>query len=71
MNRTTAATHLSHARRHLREATLALLPPIPRRRLRALERQWREFIIETLRDAPGTADPEAPSSRSRRIDIEE
>ncbi|MDO5067773.1 MAG: hypothetical protein Q4D96_10885 [Propionibacteriaceae bacterium] len=67
MNRT-VATHLSQARRHLREATLALLPTVPGQQLRRLDQQWRAWVVAYLSD---DATPETPRSGSRRIDIEE
>ena len=48
--------HLLHARRHLREAALSLIPPAPRKRLRNIEREWRALIVECL-----SKDPAAPA----------
>ncbi|WP_130874337.1 hypothetical protein [[Pseudopropionibacterium] massiliense] len=64
--------HLLHARRHLREATLSLLPPAPRKRLRTIDREWRALIAECLSEDPAAAaeEPTGPSG-PRRIDIEE
>jgi len=44
--------HLLHARRHLREAALSLVPPAPRKRLRTIDREWRALIVEALIPGP-------------------
>ncbi|AFN45590.1 hypothetical protein QTN80_06275 [Arachnia propionica] len=64
--------HLLHARRHLREAALSLIPPAPRKRLRNIEREWRALIVECLSKDPAAPaqEPTGPSG-SRRINIEE
>lgn len=64
--------HLLHTRRHLREATLSLVPSAPRKRLRTIEREWRALIVERLSEDPtgSTQEPTGPSG-PRRIDIQE
>ena len=64
--------HLLHARRHLREAALSLVPPAPWKRLRTIDREWRALIVECLSKDPTapTQEPTGPSG-PRRIDIEE
>ncbi|MDO5083345.1 hypothetical protein EII34_09050 [Arachnia propionica] len=64
----TSATHLAQARRHLREAVLALLPPVPGQHLRHLDERWRAWVITCLDDDSA---PTAPRSGTRKIDIEE
>ena len=64
--------HLLHARRHLRDAALSLVPPAPRKRLRTIDREWRALIVECLSENPNkpAKEPTGPSG-PRRIDIEE
>ena len=64
--------HLLHARRHLRDAALSLVPPAPRKRLRIIDREWRALIVERLSENPTkpAKEPTGPSEL-RRIDIEE
>lgn len=64
--------HLLHARRHLRDAALSLVPPAPRKRLRTIDREWRALIVERLSENPNkpAKEPTGPSEL-RRIDIEE
>ena len=63
---------LLHARRHLRDAALSLVPPAPRKRLRIIDREWRARIVERLSENPNkpAKEPTGPSEL-RRIDIEE
>ena len=64
--------HLLHARRHLREAALSLVPPAPRKRLRTIDREWRALIVECLsKDPTGSVQEPTGPSEPRRIDIEE
>ena len=64
--------HLLHARRHLREAALSLVPPAPRKRLRTIDREWRALIVECLSEDPtGPVQEPTDPSEPRRIDIEE
>lgn len=64
--------HLLHARRHLREAALSLVPPAPRKRLRTIDREWRALIVECLSEDPtGSVQEPTGPSEPRRIDIEE
>ena len=64
--------HLLHARRHLRDAALCLVPPAPSKRLRTIDREWRALIVERLSENPNkpAKEPTGPSEL-RRIDIEE